>query len=100
MPFICNYIQQNIAKDDLEYLQEVSNLLKYEGEIQELADSSPSVELQAFQVVLEKTTQEACSLVGVSITDSNCCVYKISALVHRPEIPAKMRITTALLGYN
>ena len=43
------------------------DLSKYEEEIAELVESNPSsMLLQAFEVLMEKTTQQACSLVSVT----------------------------------
>ena len=61
------------------------DLSKYEEEIAELVESNPStMVLQAFEVLMEKTTQQACSL--VSVTCERYSVLHGVELINHPNI--------------
>ena len=68
--YVCNVyslLQKSMLKEDMDYIQGVSDLSEYEEEIEELVKSNPSSSLlQAFKLLMERTTQQVCSLVSVT----------------------------------
>ena len=56
-----------MLEEDLDYIQRVVELSKYEEEIERLVKANPSSTLlQAFQVLMQRTNQQVCTFVSIT----------------------------------